>query len=45
MTFFIVTLFRSFDEKNEMDQDEDDLNKVNIWNEELKVNDSKYKKT
>ena len=31
MTFFIVTLFRSFDEKSEIDNEGDDKNELNTY--------------
>ena len=33
MTFFIVTLFRSFDEKSEMDNDDDDKKELNTYDD------------
>ena len=38
VAFFFVSLCRSFDEKNEMDSDEDDLKKLNEWNGNKDVN-------
>jgi hypothetical protein len=37
VAFFFVSLCRSFNEKNELETDEDDMNKLNDWNGTLNV--------
>ena len=38
VAFFFVSLCRSFDEKNELESDGDDMKKLNDWNGTLNVN-------
>ena len=38
VAFFFVSLCRSFDEKNELECDEDDMKKLNNWNGDKYVN-------